>query len=234
VKVFVDTSALLALLDEDDRVHAAAASSYAYLLDAAELVTHNYVHGEAAELVRRRLGADAAIRLVDGLLPSIAVHWVDEATHAAAMEAWRARGAALSLVDQVSFLVMRRLGIRAALAFDRDFEAEGFGRPRLAGRLRKGLSEEPAPYEASGSLAEDIVSVAEISERSGRPISTVQSWRRRNESFPRPLIELAAGPIWRWPDVSAWIDAKARRRRQPREKRCETDHPLGLTPEIVP
>jgi uncharacterized protein len=211
VKVFVDTSALLALLDEDDRVHAEASSSYAYLLDAAELVTHNYVHAEAAELVRRRLGRDAAIRLIDGLLPSMAVHWVDEATHVAAMEAWRARGAAVSLVDQVSFLVMRRLGIRAALAFDRDFEAEGFERPRT-GRIRNGLSEAATPYGTSGSIAEDIVSVAEISERAGRPISTVQSWRRRDSTFPRPLVELAAGPIWRWPDVDAWIAAKAQRR----------------------
>ena len=212
MKVFVDTSALLALLDEDDQAHAEAAASYAYLLDAAELVTHNYVHAEATELVRRRLGRDAAIRLIDGLLPSIAVHWVDEATHAAAIEAWRARGAALSLVDQVSFLVMRRLGTRAALAFDRDFEAEGFERPRVAGRPRKGLSEYAAPYGASGSLAEDIVSVAEISERADRPISTVQSWRRRDRTFPRPLVELAAGPIWRWPDVNAWIAARTQRR----------------------
>lgn len=209
MNVFVDTSALLALLDEDDQVHAEAASSYAYLLDAAELVTHNYIHVEATELVRRRLGRDAAMRLVDGLLPSIAVHWVDQATHAAAMEAWRARGAGVSLVDQMSFLVMRRLGIRVALAFDRDFEAEGFERPRVEGRLRRGLSEEAAPYEAIGSLAEDIVSVAEISQRSGRPISTVQSWRRRNTAFPRPLVELATGPIWRWPDVNEWIAARS-------------------------
>ena len=215
MKVFVDTSALLALLDEDDRVHAEAASSYAYLLDAAELVTHNYVHAEATELVRRRLGRDAAIRLIDGLLPSIAVHWVDEATHAAAVEAWRARGATLSLVDQLSFLVMRRLGIRAAFAFDRDFDAEGFERPRVAGRIQKGLSEVAKPYDASGSIAEDIVSVAEISERAGRPISTVQSWRRRDSTFPRPLVELAAGPIWRWPDVNSWIAAKTRRRGRP-------------------
>jgi hypothetical protein len=110
---------------------------------------------------------------------------------------------------------MRRLGIRAALAFDRDFEAEGFERPRVTGRLHKGLSEEAEPYEASGSTAEDIVSVAEISERAGRPISTVQSWRRRDRTFPRPLVELAAGPIWRWPDVDAWIAAKAAGRQRP-------------------
>jgi predicted nucleic acid-binding protein len=32
----------------------------------------------------------------------------------------------VSLVDQVSFLVMRRRGARTAMAFDRDFEEEGF------------------------------------------------------------------------------------------------------------
>jgi predicted nucleic acid-binding protein len=32
----------------------------------------------------------------------------------------------MSLGDQVSFLVLRRCGVRTALAFNPDFEAEGF------------------------------------------------------------------------------------------------------------
>jgi predicted nucleic acid-binding protein len=212
VRVFVDTSALLALLDEDDRVHAEAVEAHAYLLDAAELVTHNYVHTEAAELVRRRLGRDAAIQLLNGLLPSITTIWIDAVTHVAAAEAWQARATAISLVDQVSFIVMRQLAIDAAFAFDRDFETEGFRRPMIEGQRPKHAGEAAASYEATDAMADDVVSVAEIARRSGRPISTVQSWRRRDATFPRPFVELAAGPIWHWQDVSRWINGRRRRR----------------------
>ena len=36
------------------------------------------------------------------------------------------RGSALSVVDQVSFLVMRARQVEEAFAFDRDFRLEGF------------------------------------------------------------------------------------------------------------
>ena len=55
------------------------------------------------------------------------MHWVTEDDHASAVELHsRAGRGRLSLVDCVSFIVMRRLGIVSALAFDGDFQAEGF------------------------------------------------------------------------------------------------------------
>lgn len=212
-KVFVDTSALLAILDEDDRVHDVAARTYAYLLDAADLVTHNYVLAEATELIRRRLGREHAIRLIDHHLPSIGTIWVEEATHAAALEAWRARSASISFVDEVSFLVMRRHAIQDALAFDRDFETAGFTLPRVPGEPPKRTNEQPAPYGSVGDATDDIVGVAEIARRSGRSISTVQSWRRRQATFPEPLARLAAGPVWSWSDVESWVLARRPGRR---------------------
>jgi predicted nucleic acid-binding protein len=212
MKVFVDTSALYAILDEDDLHHGEAATAFARLLDTAELVTHNYVHLEAELLVRRRLGPDAVARLIDRLLPSMATVWVDEATHRAALEAWRAGSGKVSLVDQVSFVVMRSLAIETALAFDADFEAQGFRRPPApADADLKRLSEPAADYGRSLTGESDVVGIAEIAARSGHPTSTVQSWRRRHRDFPEPSAHLATGPVWGWPVVSAWIYARPKR-----------------------
>ena len=215
MKVFVDTSALLAILDEDDLHHQAAADLFRTLTDAADLVTHNYVEVEALSLARRRLGVGAVARLTDGLLPAISTIWVDEPLHLAALAAHRSLGGSVSLVNRVSFEVMRREGISIAFAFDADFEAEGFARPTIARGATEGegLAEQPAAY-GSNVVAEpsDLVSVAEISARSGRPVNTIQSWRRRHSDFPAPAAALAAGPVWMWPIVERWIGGRAARR----------------------
>lgn len=56
----------------------------------------------------------------------------------------------------------------------------------------------------------DVVSVTEIARRTGRPVNTIQSWRRRHRDFPKPIVQLAAGPIWNWPAVEAWVASRGR------------------------
>ena len=125
--VFVDTSALFALLDEDDTNHLAARSTFVRLR-GTDLVTHAYVVVETVALVSRRLGWAAVERLLDRILPVIRVVAVDEAAHAQALDSFRAAGTAtVSLVDRTSFALMRAEGIDRAFAFDRDFLVEGFG-----------------------------------------------------------------------------------------------------------
>jgi predicted nucleic acid-binding protein len=215
VKVFVDTSALLAILDEDDRHHAEAAETFRALAVTADLVTHNYVEVETLALVRRRLGREAVVRLTDGILPALATIWVDEPLHDVALAVHRAAGSSASLVDQVSFEIMRREGIVDAFAFDADFEGQGFRRaiaprPREQGRR---LSEALAPYSPDSDQRSDLVSVAEIAARAARPVNTIQSWRRRHPGFPEPVASLATGPVWTWPDVDRWIRDRAAPRR---------------------
>jgi predicted nucleic acid-binding protein len=214
VRVFVDTSALLALLDEDDDHHHEAAAAMRFLIATAELVTHNYVHVEVLALARRRLGPMAVGKLMDGLLPALTTTWVDEPLHRASLAAHRAAGPGVSLVDRVSFEVMRREGIDQAFAFDADFEAQGFGRPVVPAASGQGrrLSEAAAPYGAGPSEGAQLVSVAEIAVRAGRPVNTIQSWRRRHRDFPAPVASLAAGPVWTWPSIERWIGARATRR----------------------
>jgi uncharacterized protein len=126
MSVFVDTSALYALLDEADARHIEASDALRRLV-GTELVTHAYVVVEACALVGRRLPWPATERLVDGLLPVIDVRSVDGDLHAAAMSAYRrSASAGVSLVDHASFILMRALGIGRAFAYDDDFVREGF------------------------------------------------------------------------------------------------------------
>lgn len=206
--VFIDTSALYAILDVEDPNHERATTAFSALVGDQSAFTHNYIHVEAEQLIRRRLGAVAARRLLEELLPAIETVWIDEQLHEAAVSALKNHGRAASLVDQVSFFVMRAVGAETALAFDVDFIRAGFRFPEIA--RRHSLSETPAPY-TSAAEATELVSVAELAARSGRSVNTIQSWRRRHADFPSPNVELAAGPIWLWGDVSAWIERRSRR-----------------------
>lgn len=125
--VFVDTSALYAVLDRDDVNHAAAAECYRALLDDASLLTHAYVVVETASLVQRRLGMEAVRALADDMLPSFDVTIVDESMHRAAISGLLAAGDRdVSLVDWTSFELMRSRGVNTAFAFDDDFSEQGF------------------------------------------------------------------------------------------------------------
>ena len=209
MKVFVDTSALLAILDARDPNHERATSILKASLQGDDLFTHNYIHVEAEQLVRRRLGAEAAVRLLGELLPAFETVWVDEGIHAEAVAALDGKGRAVSLVDQVSFAIMRSLNVNLALAFDGDFDREGYRLPEAP--QRHTLSETKAPYGGSAE-GSDLVSVSELAARSGRSVNTIQSWRRRHADFPTPNVELAAGPIWVWTEAKAWIDQRSPRR----------------------
>jgi predicted nucleic acid-binding protein len=128
VTTFVDTSALFALLDRDDQNHLAASEWFGGADPATrDLLTHNYVVVESAALVDRRLGVEAARALIGDVLPAMSVVFVDESLHRAGTSAYLAaprRGP--SLVDHVSFELMRHRGIALAFAFDKDFRAAGF------------------------------------------------------------------------------------------------------------
>jgi predicted nucleic acid-binding protein len=126
--VFVDTSALFALLDAEDAGHAVAFPAWSSGIDdCAGFVTTNYVLVETISLVQRRLGIDAVRILIDEMLPMIDTLWVTDTDHTAALNALLAAGRRhLSLVDCVSFTVMRRLGIREYLGLDPHFKEQGF------------------------------------------------------------------------------------------------------------
>ncbi|HWU37400.1 MAG TPA: PIN domain-containing protein [Candidatus Acidoferrum sp.] len=125
--IFLDTTAIYALADMTDPHHALAKERLQIVLESGEeIFTHNYVLVEAMALIQGRLGLEAAVRLARDSR-AFNIEWVDEATHEEAVRRLARVGKrTVSLVDQVSFLVMRRRGTEIALAFDADFQAEGF------------------------------------------------------------------------------------------------------------
>jgi len=126
--VFIDTSALFAVLDADDQNHERAKRVWVKLLTQdAEIVCTNYILVETFALVQHRLGMEAVRVLQEDVVPVLSVEWVDETCHhASVMALLIAARRQLSLVDCVSFYTMRRLGIKTAFTLDRHFAEQGF------------------------------------------------------------------------------------------------------------
>jgi predicted nucleic acid-binding protein len=124
---FVDTSALYPLVAEDDDAYVAATDHFAATARDAGYLTHSYVLVEVVALVQRRLGMSAVRRLLDVMGPTVTVVSVDTPLHDAGVAALLSAGSrSVSLVDRVSFELMRRRGITEAFAFDDDFATAGF------------------------------------------------------------------------------------------------------------
>lgn len=125
--IFVDTSAIYALADSADPKHVEARRLLSGLVETSEiLLTHNYVLVESIALIQSRLGASAALKMATSA-DAFDVEWVDRSLHEkAVLELRSSAKRGISLVDQVSFLLMRGRRIETAFAFDRDFVREGF------------------------------------------------------------------------------------------------------------
>ena len=125
---YVDTSAFLAILDADDKNHISGKQQWTELVLAeATLVCSDYVLIESLALIQHRLGLAAARVFHEDIFPLLTIQWIDEPIYRAGMASvLTAARRDLSLVDCISFEVMRRLGIQSAFAFDKHFHEQGF------------------------------------------------------------------------------------------------------------
>ena len=126
--VFFDTSAFLAILNKDDANHQSAKRLWGELIYSENiLITNNYVTVESLALIQRRLGMESVRVFQEDVLPLINIEWIDKAMHEAGISALlTASRKKLSLVDCVSFEIMRNLGIKKVFAFDPHFKEQGF------------------------------------------------------------------------------------------------------------
>lgn len=128
MSIFVDTSALLAVINTDDPNHAPASVTWTALTqDYQRLSTTNYVLLETFALVQRRHGLQILKMLQQAVSSILHIHWIDASLHNVAVTAlFTANRRQLSLVDCTSFHVMRQLGIDTVFAFDERFAEQGF------------------------------------------------------------------------------------------------------------
>lgn len=121
--VFVDTSALYALLDRNDKQHEQAKLIWREMLNSVTpLLTSNYVLLEMSALLQRRFGMEAVRDLEEGIAPMLMITWVSEGLHRLGMAMLMAANRRqLSLVDCVSFAVCQQSKVRTVFAFDAHF-----------------------------------------------------------------------------------------------------------------
>jgi hypothetical protein len=116
--IVVDTGALVALIDADDRHHAALRALFQS--GAGQWVVPWAVLPEADYLLARHLGPDVEIAFLDDLAEGrYAVEWGDDRDVARARELCRRHAAlALGLVDGVVMAVAERLRADAIATLD--------------------------------------------------------------------------------------------------------------------
>ncbi len=126
--VFVDTSAIYALLVAEDDEHEHA-RSVLESLDAAnvKLVSSSFVLHESLALLQARVGM-AAVRLFqEKVFPVLDVEWITNDVYERGLAALLAASKRhISLADWTSFEIMRKRGIQSVFAFDDHFEEQGF------------------------------------------------------------------------------------------------------------
>jgi predicted nucleic acid-binding protein len=126
--VFADTSALFALLVQDDYMHVRAKLNFEHLAqNDARLVTSSYVLLEAITLLQRRVSLKAVWDFNRKIQPLLEVVWADDNWHSRAVHRLQVENSrSVSLTDCLSFEIMEAMGIKTAFTFDRHFTERGF------------------------------------------------------------------------------------------------------------
>jgi len=128
MEIFVDTSAIFALLDKETHFNQNAILTWERLLqENVRLVTNNYVLVESFTLLQSRLGLSAAVQLQSKIAPLLEIEWINEQQHSNTVnQVLGANRRNLSLVDCSSFDTMRSRNIEKAFTFDKHFQEQGF------------------------------------------------------------------------------------------------------------
>lgn len=130
--LFIDTGFLLALEIKTDQNHAAAYRYWQQFKQApVPLVTTTYVVDETVTFLNSRGWHEKAVKVGNSLLYSPGVHliYIDEPLFWQGWEYFQQHAdKAYSLTDCLSFIVMRREGIEAALSFDKHFTQAGLSK----------------------------------------------------------------------------------------------------------
>lgn len=126
--IWIDTSAIIAVLCKEDHFHDQAKTTWFELLDKYEIIScNNYTLLETVSLIQKRHGMSILRAFQHDMMPILNITWLSETEHHSAMQSllvYNRRN--LSLVDCASFETMRRLDIKKAFTFDKHFSEQGF------------------------------------------------------------------------------------------------------------
>jgi predicted nucleic acid-binding protein len=126
--VFLDTVGILALLEQSDQWHEPASRAWVTLerqcrpLRTTSLILLECGNAVARKPYRRRIAELRNQFQADGTLIVPGIQELDDAWDAFE----RGEAGQAGIVDHISFLVMRRLGLREAFTNDAHFRAAGF------------------------------------------------------------------------------------------------------------
>ncbi len=130
MRIFLDTSGLIALSDKKDRNHnKAVACLREKVQKGARFVTGWNILTEYIDGVTKRIGKQKAIQELDNILNSklVVIESVAKADCDKAIEYFRKyRDQQIDLTDCLSFAIIERLTLNAAFTFDGDFKTHGF------------------------------------------------------------------------------------------------------------
>jgi uncharacterized protein len=126
--VFLDSVGALALWSKSDQWHEAAERALGQVTENKDvLVTTTFVLAECGNASARRPFRNDPVQLKKNFEAAKTLIWPTEEDWQLAWAAYQGGEAdAAGIVDHLSFVVMRRLGIAKAFTNDRHFRAAGF------------------------------------------------------------------------------------------------------------
>ncbi len=129
MKLFVDTSALVALADRNDQRHDAAKRFLETLPSAARFYTSNYVIDETITRLRTLAGVEVAAKTAEAIWSSelYQIHAIDHTVEREALQILRKYADhRLSFTDCTTTVLLEQLDIDRIFAFDDDFRKLGY------------------------------------------------------------------------------------------------------------
>jgi uncharacterized protein len=130
MKLFVDTSAWLAMNDNSDQHHAETMAKAALIKKKRiDLITSDYVIDESLTIIRMRLSHKAAVLFGESVLKSgiVTITDVKAEDRLAAWELFRKfADKEFSFTDCTSFVLMKKMKLHKCFTFDNHFSQMGF------------------------------------------------------------------------------------------------------------
>jgi uncharacterized protein len=128
--IFVDSSAWIALADRGDSHHKAAATAYPIILkNYKALVTSNLVLAETYIVLLKELGHQVALEFLERIKASpriLKIYSNEDVEAEAGRILSKYSDQDFSYTDAVSFVIIKRQGIKKAFSFDKHFATAGF------------------------------------------------------------------------------------------------------------